>query len=96
LNGKGAVPVVREAGVVAHFEEAPPPLDLPNDPEEIVGRLFDPQRRGELYPLYHQLRRIAPVHRTDDPHMRGVWLVTRFDTSTTAAATVRSTSCSSA
>ena len=73
------MPVVREAGIVAHFEQASRPLDLPSDPEEIVACLFDPQRRGELYPLYHQLRRIAPVHRTDDPHMRGVWLVSGFD-----------------
>ena len=35
-------------------------------------RNFDPERRGELYPLYHRLRDVAPVHRTDDPHMRGV------------------------
>jgi cytochrome P450 len=73
------MPAVREAGIVAHFEQASQPLDLPSDPEEIVACLFDPQRRGELYPLYHQLRRIAPIHRTDDPHMRGVWLVSRFD-----------------
>ena len=69
---------LREAGIVGGFEQ-PPPMDVPSEPEEIVARLFDPPRRGELYPLYHQLRRIAPVHRTDDPHMRGVWLVSRFD-----------------
>jgi cytochrome P450 len=70
--------VVREAGIIGRFDPAAAPPDLPNDPEEIVARLFDPERRGELYPLYHQLRHIAPVHRTEDPHMTGVWLVSRF------------------
>jgi cytochrome P450 len=72
------MPPVREEGIPARFESVGSPPDLPDDPEEIVARLFDPTRRGELYPLYHRLRRLAPVHRTDDPHMRGVWLVTRF------------------
>jgi cytochrome P450 len=72
------MPTLRDAGVNARFEPVAAPDDLPDDPEEIVAWLFDPERRGELYPLYHQLRRVAPVHRTDDPHMRGVWLVSRF------------------
>jgi pimeloyl-[acyl-carrier protein] synthase len=72
------MPMERDAGIVARFEPSSAPLDLPIEPEEIVARLFDPERRGELYPLYHQLRRVAPVHRTDDPHMRDVWLVSRF------------------
>jgi cytochrome P450 len=72
------MPGVVEAGVTARFEPAAPPVDLPGDPEELVARLFDPELRGELYPLYHQLRQVAPVHRTADRHMRGVWLITRF------------------
>jgi len=72
------MPAVRDAGITARFAPPRVPLDLPSDPEEIVAGLFDPERRGELYPLYHQLRRVAPVHRTDDPHMRGVWLVSQF------------------
>jgi cytochrome P450 len=53
-------------------------VDVPDDPEELVACIFDPERRGELYPLYHRLRAVAPVHRTGDAHMRGVWLVSRF------------------
>ena len=65
------------SGVMAGFGP-PPPMDLPTDPEEIVAWLFDPGRRGELYPLYHELRRRAPVHHTADPHLAGVWLLSRF------------------
>jgi hypothetical protein len=69
--------LVAEDGVTAWFDPVAA-TDVPSDPEEIVACLFDPSRRGELYPLYHELRRLAPVHRTDDPYMRGVWLVSDF------------------
>jgi len=36
-----------------------------DDPEEIVACILDPNRRGELYPLYHRLRSLAPAHRTE-------------------------------
>jgi cytochrome P450 len=68
----------RSGGVVGHFTPPAPPPVLPDDPEEVVAWIYDPARRGELYPLYHQLRRIAPVHRTSHPAMRDTWLVTRF------------------
>src|SRR5438552_2788834 len=68
-----------ESGTLATFEPAPTTMALPTDPEEIIACIFDPEQRGELYPLYHRLRDVAPVHRTDDPHMRGVWLTSRFD-----------------
>ena len=54
------------------------PANSLDDPEEIIARVFDPQQRGALYPLYHRLREVAPVHRTEHPAMRGVWFVTRF------------------
>ena len=34
------------------------------DPEELVARILQPERRGELYPYYHRLRSLAPVHCT--------------------------------
>jgi hypothetical protein len=39
------------------------PPGLPTDPDEIMMQLVDPTKRGELYPLYHQLRRVAPVYK---------------------------------
>src|SRR4051812_39696460 len=77
-GGHRAMPGTMEAGITARFEPAAALIDLPTDPESVVAWLFDPKLRGELYPLYHQLRRMAPIHRTDDPHMRGVWLTSSF------------------
>ena len=68
----------REAGIVDSFTPPVGEVSVPDDPEEIIARIFDPQRRGALYPLYHRLRAVAPVHRTEHPAMRGVWFVTRF------------------
>src|SRR6185295_13179852 len=68
-----------EPGIPASLDGVGGGMTVPDDPEELVACIFDPDRRGELYPLYHRLRHVAPVHRTDDPHMRGVWLVSRFD-----------------
>jgi cytochrome P450 len=40
--------------------------------------LVDGKKRGELYPLYAQLRRVAPVYE-NEPHMfHGAWTFTRF------------------
>jgi cytochrome P450 len=56
---------------------------LPDDPDEIVEHLMDPHRRGEVYPLYHQPRRVAPVHQCRPEVLHGSWVVTRFaDTDT--------------
>src|SRR5690606_32668126 len=55
------------------------PPGLPDDPAEIVAWLADPQLRGELYPLYHRLRRAAPAHQTPPLPFHGAWAVTRFD-----------------
>lgn len=54
------------------------PDGLPTDPDEIVSWVIDPARRGELYPLYHQLRRIAPVHRCAPDIFGGAWVLTRY------------------
>lgn len=51
---------------------------VPEDPDEILAAVFDPARRGELYPHYHALRRRAPVHRSRHPNLRDVWVLTRF------------------
>ncbi len=51
---------------------------LPTDPDEIVRWIIDPVRRGELYPLYHQLRRTAPVHQCAPDIFGGAWVLTSF------------------
>ena len=44
--------------------------------EGVVNRLFfTPEGRADPYPLYHQLRQTAPVHRAK----LGMWLLTRYD-----------------
>lgn len=67
-----------DPGVIGRFEPVDAPEPISDDPAELIACLFDPVRRGELYPLYHQLRRVAPVHRSDHPNLRGAWVVTRF------------------
>jgi cytochrome P450 len=54
------------------------PPGLPTDPQEIVSCIANPATRGELYPLYHQLRRVAPVFRNDPKVFHGAWTFTRF------------------
>lgn len=63
---------------VTHRFDRPADTPLPDSAGEIVDAIFDPARRGELYPLYHRLREIAPVHRCTNRAMRDVWLVTRY------------------
>jgi len=46
------------------------------DAEAVFTRLFfTPEGRANPYPLYHQLRQTAPVHRTQ----LGMWLLSRYD-----------------
>jgi cytochrome P450 len=54
------------------------PPGLPTDPDEILTCILDPMQRGELYPLYHQLRRVAPAHRNRVDILHGAWSFTRF------------------
>ena len=71
---------VKAPGIPATFDPVDwQPAGLPTDPHEIMDAIVDPSRRGELYPLYHQLRRIAPVHRCRPELFHGAWIVTRFD-----------------
>lgn len=49
---------------------------LPHDPEAVFTTLFlTPEGRANPYPLYHQLRQAAPVHRAK----MGMWLLSRYD-----------------
>ena len=66
-------------GILARFDAEAASTVVPADPEDILASVFDPQRRGELYPLYHALRDIAPVHRTQHRNLRGVWVISDFD-----------------
>jgi cytochrome P450 len=46
--------------------------------DEVLRRLLTgPEGRREPYPLYHRLRQLAPVHRSD---LDGMWYVSRYDT----------------
>jgi len=44
--------------------------------EQIVAQLFSPEGRANPYPLYHRLRELAPVHKTEVIH---AWLLTGYD-----------------
>jgi pimeloyl-[acyl-carrier protein] synthase len=71
---------VKAPGTPASFEPVDwNPPGLPDDPDEVMAALVDPGRRGELYPLYHQLRRLAPVHRNRPSVLHGAWSFTRFE-----------------
>lgn len=50
-----------------------------DDPAALFAAILDPERRGELYPLYHRLRERAPVHEDETLLGRRAWIVTRFD-----------------
>jgi len=70
---------VKAPGIPASFEPVDwQPHGLPRDPDEIVAAIMDPLKRGELYPLYHQLRRVAPVHRNRPEMLHGGWTFARF------------------
>ena len=48
---------------------APAPESL-SDPAEVLDIILDPRRRGTLYPYYHRLRELDPVHGTEVLHDR--------------------------
>jgi cytochrome P450 len=74
-----AIDQLRPSALTATFEPVDwSPAGLPDDPDELIDRLMDPVRRGEVYPLYHQLRRIAPVHQCRPEVLHGSWIVTTF------------------
>jgi len=71
--------VTKAPGTPASFEPVDwNPKGLPDDPDEVMAALVDPAKRGELYPLYHQLRRLAPVHENRPSVLHGAWTFTRF------------------
>ena len=54
----------------------PTDQSLRDDAEAVFTKLFlTPEGRADPYPLYHQLRQTAPVHRTK----MGMWLLSRYD-----------------
>jgi cytochrome P450 len=56
------------------------PPDALSDPEEVLAIILDPDRRQDLYPYYHRLRALAPVHRTEQfAHRRAVVLTRHAD-----------------
>ena len=70
---------VKAPGIPASLEPVDwNPPGLPDDPDEILAWIVDRDRRGELYPLYHQLRRVAPVHHSGPEPFHGAWAFTRF------------------
>ena len=73
---------VKPPGFIASYEPVDwNPPGLSTDPDELVAQLLDPQGRGELYPLYHQLRRLAPIHRCRPPMFHGGIVASRFSES---------------
>ena len=60
------------------MSDAPDPRAI-DDPDELVAAILDPARRGALYPWYHRLRELAPVHRTDAFPTRRAWVLSRYD-----------------
>jgi pimeloyl-[acyl-carrier protein] synthase len=70
---------VKAPGIRAGFESVDwSPAGLPTDPHEIMDWIIDPNRRGELYPLYAQLRRVAPVHQCRPELFHGAHMISRF------------------
>jgi hypothetical protein len=53
------------------------PRDV-TDPEAVLAAILDPERRGALYPWYHRLRALEPVHETEALLPGRAWVVTRF------------------
>lgn len=49
-------------GIVRPWKSDPETIDPSLEPDEILDRILDPERRGSLYPLYHRLRALAPAH----------------------------------
>ena len=52
---------------------------LPDEPDVVLQAILTPETRGELYPLYHRLRSLAPVF---ESHVQGLpagtWALSSF------------------
>ena len=71
--------ITKAPGIPASLEAVDwNPPGLPDDPDEVIGALLDPARRGEVYPLYRRLRELAPVHRNPPEVFGGAWTFTRY------------------
>ena len=46
---------------------------------EVFAEILDPDRRGDLYPHYHRLRALAPIHEDETLLGRRAWVLTRFE-----------------
>lgn len=46
---------------------------------ETFAAILDPARRGALYPHYHRLRALAPIHQDETLLGRRAWILTRFE-----------------
>ncbi|GMU78673.1 MAG: cytochrome P450 [Acidimicrobiia bacterium] len=74
----GTTGVERASGIPASLEPVDwNPPGLPDDPDEVIAWLLDPNRRGEVYPLYRRLRELAPVHQNPPEVFGGAWTFTR-------------------
>jgi cytochrome P450 len=48
-------------------------------PEEVLGVIFAPDRPGDIYPYYHRLRDLAPVHYVPEFHGQPAWVLSSFE-----------------
>jgi cytochrome P450 len=73
------VPQAGYSGIDASFQPVDWSVSVSTaEPDEITASIMDPNRRGDLYPLYRQLRECAPVHHCPPDLFNGVWLLTRY------------------
>jgi cytochrome P450 len=70
--------VREETGIEATFDPIDMDTGLADDPDLLVAAIMEPDRRGELYPLYRQLRAISTLHRTSYSYLNGAWIITGF------------------
>ncbi|MBY0400653.1 cytochrome P450 [Myxococcota bacterium] len=48
-------------------------------PDQVLGAILDPSRRGSLYPFLHRLRALAPAYRTEALSGKPTWVLTRYN-----------------
>ena len=65
-----------------YIESVPAPAaETLQDPEEVLSILFDPKKRGALYPYYNRLRELDPLYRTHNEALHGgraCWVLTSY------------------
>jgi cytochrome P450 len=49
------------------------------DPKDVLTTILNPEQRGTLYPYFHRLRKLAPVHPTDQLGPNRKWVLTGYD-----------------